>query len=307
MERALRNRLFFGSLMLLGLFGLLWLDDVIDRSSRHWMEAHFGVKYGVGGVGLMIALLLMLPAATVELAYLFTAEHVRPYRSLSSIGSGALALHAFLTQFPPFAPIAASTMAFIIVFVMLLAALRRAWDKETQDAIVRMAGTVLATLYLGGLAWFLMAIRVKHSDATHLKLGFHGSTLVVLMILIVVKSTDIGAYFGGRAFGRRKLILWLSPGKTWEGLFFGLVTSALVAAAFSRAIHQPFWKAALFGACIGAIGQAGDLLESLMKRDAEVKDSGKLIPGFGGVLDVVDSPLVAAPFAYLWFSFFFRS
>jgi len=271
------------------------------------MEAHFGVKYGVGGVGLMIALLLMLPAATVELAYLFTAEHVRPYRSLSSIGSGALALHAFLTQFPPFAPIAASTMAFIIVFVMLLAALRRAWDKETQDAIVRMAGTVLATLYLGGLAWFLMAIRVKHSDATHLKLGFHGSTLVVLMILIVVKSTDIGAYFGGRAFGRRKLILWLSPGKTWEGLFFGLVTSALVAAAFSRAIHQPFWKAALFGACIGAIGQAGDLLESLMKRDAEVKDSGKLIPGFGGVLDVVDSPLVAAPFAYLWFSFFFRS
>src|SRR5882724_6536345 len=98
MERTLRNRLFFGSLMLIGLFGLLWLDDVIDRSTRHWMEAHFGVKYGIGGAGLMIVLLLMLPAATVELAYLFTAEHVRPYRSLSSIGSGALALHAFLTQ-----------------------------------------------------------------------------------------------------------------------------------------------------------------------------------------------------------------
>ena len=74
-----------------------------------------------------------------------------------------------------------------------------------------MAGTVLATLYLGGLAWFLMAIRVKHSKY------FSGSTMVVLMILLVVKFTDIGAYFGGRAFGRHKLIVWLSPGKTWEG------------------------------------------------------------------------------------------
>ncbi|HEY8746456.1 MAG TPA: phosphatidate cytidylyltransferase [Tepidisphaeraceae bacterium] len=306
MERALRNRLTFGTMMLAGLFGLLWLDDVIDRSTRHWMQAHFGVKYGIGGVGLMLVMLVFLPIAVVELAYLFTAEHVRPYRFIASLGAGALALHAFLTQFPPFAPIAASTLAFIVVFTMLLAALRRAWDQQTQDAIVRMAGTVLATLYLGGLAWFIMAIRVKHSNVSDLHKGFHGSTLVVLVILVVVKSTDIGAYFGGRAFGRHKLIPWLSPGKTWEGLFFGLLTSALIAVAFSRAIHQAYWKAALFGACIGAVGQIGDLLESLMKRDAEVKDSGKLIPGFGGVLDVIDSPLFASPFAYLWLSFWFR-
>ena len=90
MERALQNRLTFGSIMLAGLFGLLWLDDVIDRSTRHWMLNHFHVKYGVGGVGLMIILLLVLPIAMVELAYLFTAEHVRPYRLISSIGSGAL-------------------------------------------------------------------------------------------------------------------------------------------------------------------------------------------------------------------------
>jgi phosphatidate cytidylyltransferase len=164
-----------------------------------------------------------------------------------------------------------------------------------------MAGTVLATLYLGGLAWFIMAIRVKHA------VGFNGSTKIILMLLLAVKSTDIGAYFGGRAIGRHKLIPWLSPGKTWEGLICGLITAALVAMAFAQAIHQPPWKAALFGACIGAIGQLGDLLESLMKRDADVKDSGKLIPGFGGVLDVIDSPLFAAPFAYLWFSIVFKS
>jgi phosphatidate cytidylyltransferase len=306
MERALQNRLRFGTLMLLGMFALLWFDAAAERSTRPWMRNHFGINHGIGGIGLMIILLLILPAATVELAALFTAERVRPYRSISSIGSGALALHAFLTQWVRFETVAASTLAFIIVFVMLLAALRRAWDKQTQEAIVRMAGTVLATMYLGGLAWFLMAIRVKHTSHTGPPQGFDGSTMLVLMLLLVVKSTDIGAYFGGRALGRRKLIPWLSPGKTWEGLLFGLLSAALVAMAFSYSIRQPLWKTALFGACIGFIGQLGDLLESLIKRDAEVKDSGALIPGFGGILDVIDSPLFASPFAYLWFSFLFR-
>lgn len=301
MERALRNRLLFGSLMLLGLFGLLWLDDAAEHWTRPWMLKRFNVHHGVGGLGIMAILLLLLPSAVTELSALFTAERIRPYISIASLGCGALALHAFFTQWPVFQPIAASCLAFIIVFVMLMAALRRALEKQTEEAIVRMAGTVLATLYLGGLAWFILAIRVKHS------VGFNGSTKIILMLLLAVKSTDIGAYFGGRALGRHKLIPWLSPGKTWEGLVCGLITAALVATIFTQAIHQPVWKVALFGACIGAIGQVGDLLESLMKRDADVKDSGRLIPGFGGVLDVIDSPLFAAPFAYLWFSLVFRS
>jgi phosphatidate cytidylyltransferase len=301
MERTLRNRLFFGSIMLLVLFALLWLDSKAERWTKPWMHARFHVDHGIGGIGLMVILFLLLTPAVTELGALFTAEHVKPYRSIASVGSGALVVHAFLTQWPPFQPIAASSLAFIIVFVMLLAALFQAWKKQSEDAIVRMAGTVLAMLYLGGLAWFIIAIRVKHA------VGFNGSTTVVLMILLAVKSTDIGAYFGGRALGRHKLIPWLSPGKTWEGLVFGLITAALVATAFTNSIHQPVWKAALFGACIGGVGQLGDLLESLMKRDAQVKDSGHLIPGFGGVLDVIDSPLFAAPFAYLWFSLLFRS
>ena len=303
MEQSLKNRLTFGPLMLGGLFLLLWLDHAAQRWTAPWMQSHFQVNEGVGGIGLAILLAIIMPLATQELAILFTAEQIRPYRIISALGSSLLILHAWLTQFPPFQRIAASTLAFIIVFIMLSAALRRAAKKQTQQAILKMAGTVLATMYLGGLGWFLMALRVKHSpssDGTH---GFHGTTWTILSILLMVKFTDIGAYFGGRAFGKHKLIFWLSPGKTWEGLFFGLLTAGAVGAACAPGLpNVPWWKGFMFGVIIGGIGQLGDLLESLMKRDAEVKDSGKLIPGFGGVLDVIDSPLVAAPFAYLLFS-----
>jgi phosphatidate cytidylyltransferase len=304
MQQSLRQRLTYGTLMLAGLLGMLYLDYWIEQKTRGW----FGPReFGLAGVGLLLTLIILLPPATAEVARLFVAERVRPYRFLAGLGSGLLVIHGFLTQFPWFQHIAASTLAFIIVIVMILAAIRQASGRRTEQAITHMAGTVLAMLYLGGLAWFLMALRVKHSsDQVH---GFQGSTQAVVMILLVVKSTDIGAYFGGRYFGRHKLIAWLSPHKTWEGLACGLAAAALVGLGCSlvwpQALSTLTWrKALLFGMVIGGVGQAGDLLESLMKRDAQVKDSGNIIPGFGGLLDVIDSPLLAAPAAYLLFSLF---
>src|SRR5438046_2064222 len=166
MEQSLKNRLTFGPLMLGSLLLLLWLDSAAQQWTQRW---HPG---GIGGLGL-----------------LFTAERIRPYRRFASTGAAVLVLHAFLTQFAWFQTIAASTLAFIIVFVMLLAALTRAWDRETQGAIQRMAGTVLATMYLGGLGWFLIALRVKHSTKSE---KFHGSTMTIVMILLCLKFTYIG-------------------------------------------------------------------------------------------------------------------
>ena len=77
-----------------------------------------------------------------------------PYRLLAAVGSGLVVVHAFCTQFAWFQPVAASSLAFIVVFVMIAAALLRAWDRQTSEAIVRMAGTVLATMYLGGWGGF---------------------------------------------------------------------------------------------------------------------------------------------------------
>lgn len=302
MEQSLKNRLTWGPVMLLGLFALLALDHYVQVWTR---DAGWNAGHGVGGVGLVAILALVIPLATIELTRLFAAEDVRPYRILAAGGSYLLMAHAFCTQFDRFKPIAASTLAFVIVWVMLAAAFRRATDRQSQEAIHRMAGTLLAMLYLGGLAWFLIALRVKQSYWSDGSVRFVGSTMVILMILLVVKFTDIGAYFGGRAFGKHKLIPWLSPGKTWEGLFFGLCTAGLVAAACAPRVSELTWpKAVVFGVVIGGIGQLGDLLESMIKRDADVKDSGTLIPGFGGVLDVIDSPLLAAPFAYVLFSLF---
>lgn len=299
MEKALRNRLTLGPIMLLGLFGVLWFDHMVERWTTRAVDGQ-----GVRGVGLTLLLLLVLPLGTRELATLFAAERVRPFRLIAVAGTALLTLHAFGTQFPEFQKIAGSSFAAIITGVMLTVALQRALVRESQDAIVHMAGTLLAVMYLGGLAWFLVALRVKHG-VTLFGHPFHGTTAHVVMILLCVKFTDIGAFFTGRSLGRHKLIPWLSPGKTWEGLAGGLVVAGLVGALCARYIIElDWWKGAIFGVLIGGVGQLGDLLESMFKRDAEVKDSGTLIPGFGGVLDVIDSPLLAAPFAYLLFSLF---
>lgn len=299
MEAALRNRLTLGPLMFLGLIAVLWLD----HASQVWTRSAT-LPMGVKGIGIASLLILLSPIAIRELATLFAAEHVRPFRVIAVFGSALLILHAFLTQFDVFKPVAASALASIVVGVMLLAALQRAFVKQSQDAIVHMAGTVLAVLYIGGLCWFLVALRVK-TGTTLFDHPFQGATAHIVMILLCVKATDVGAFFTGRAIGKHKLIFWLSPGKTWEGLAGGLVFAAIWGAGCAPYVVGLEWyKGAFFGALIGGVGQLGDLLESMMKRDAEVKDSGTLIPGFGGLLDLMDSPLLAAPFAYLLFSLF---
>ncbi|HQY88547.1 MAG TPA: phosphatidate cytidylyltransferase [Tepidisphaeraceae bacterium] len=300
MERTLRNRLTLGPIMLVILGLVLWLDHMIEV----WTLGAITPGRGIAGAGIALVLMLVVIPATREIARLFTAKNVQPFRTIAILGTACLLLHAFCTQFEAFRPIAASTLAFIIVFVMLLAAFERALAKDPHESITAMAGTVLSVMYLGGLSWFLLALRVKHGQ-TIFKEDFIGSTSHILMILLCVKFTDIGAFFTGRAIGKHKLIPWLSPGKTWEGLIGGLVTAAIVGAICSPFVVQLIWiKGAIFGLIIGGVGQLGDLLESMMKRDAEVKDSGASVPGFGGVLDVIDSPLLAAPFAYLLFSLF---
>ncbi|MCA9312162.1 MAG: phosphatidate cytidylyltransferase, partial [Phycisphaerales bacterium] len=170
--------------------------------------------------------------------------------------------------------------------------------QTTQGVVSSASSTLLVFVYIGLMGGFLLVLRREYS------------AWLVLGVLLITKSCDIGAYFTGTAIGRHKLIPWLSPGKTWGGLAGGVATSMLLgglaiwlisvqpAEVHGVRVDLEWWHGALAGAVLGLVGQGGDLMASLLKRDAGVKDASTVLPGFGGVLDVIDSPLLVAPVVY---------
>jgi phosphatidate cytidylyltransferase len=123
------------------------------------------------------------------------------------------------------------------------------------------------------------------------------------MFISVVKFSDIGAYTVGKIFGRHKFSPRISPGKTWEGIAGAIVIAVVASVIFARVFDiMNIGTAVLFGVVFAFLGQLGDLAESMIKRDVQIKDSAKTLPGFGGVLDLIDSPLATAPLAYAFFA-----
>ena len=152
------------------------------------------------------------------------------------------------------------------------------------------------------LAWLLLG-------SAYIVLGFlsllglrlaYANFLVLLWLLLTIWITDSGAYFVGKAYGQHKLAPTISPHKTWEGAVAGAVVGMLLGGLFfSLVFHVNFFLSLLVTLLVSSVGQIGDLVESKIKRLAGVKDSGKLFPGHGGVLDRFDSIMLAAPFAYI--------
>ncbi|MBI4342506.1 MAG: phosphatidate cytidylyltransferase [Candidatus Omnitrophica bacterium] len=179
----------------------------------------------------------------------------------------------------------------VIIFI------RQFTRENTFEALGGLATTLFGLAYVAALFSYLFYIRTI--DPTQ------GAWLVLYLIL-VTKMGDVGAYATGNLIGRHTLILRISPRKTVEGFVGAVLFSGLAGAAGSRLLGaQPiFGQSAtpvltlLLGVFLGLIGQLGDLAESLLKRDCQVKDAGSLMPGLGGVLDVIDSLLFTAPLFY---------
>lgn len=167
--------------------------------------------------------------------------------------------------------------------------------REPGRSVIRIAVSVFIAAYLGLLPSFLVQLRWSATESRS------AESLALALTIFVPKCCDIGAYFTGRLIGRHRMTPVLSPKKTWEGLVGGLVLAVLAAFGLNRLGAGLSDFAALgFGVTVGGAGVLGDLAESLIKRDCQKKDASHVVPGFGGVLDVVDSVLFAAPVAYCW-------
>ncbi len=164
-----------------------------------------------------------------------------------------------------------------------------------------------ATIFVIAYAGLLIAVTAQLRWIATAEMGY----LLLGSLVLTTKMGDIGAYTAGRLFGKRKMSPRLSPGKTWAG-FVGAIAGAMLGSGlwltFGCSLFDgittapPLWAALVYGALIGMAGLTGDLCESLIKRDVGQKDSAPLMPGFGGLLDLLDSVLFAGPVAcLLWY------
>jgi phosphatidate cytidylyltransferase len=238
-----------------------------------------------------LAVAILAIALGVGLAEFFALVAARGIRPMPVVG--ALLAAAFFADVAgpgrtelPLAPLAA--------LVMLVAMLRRGPD---QDAVGAGAATLLGALYLGVLGGTLGALRLRPPVE-------EGGQRIVLLLAILILA-DTFAFFVGHALGRRRLAPSISPAKTVEGALGGLAGGVLGALLVQRLLlaELPPLHAAGLGVAVSAMGIAGDLEESLLKRWAGVKDSGRFFPGHGGMLDRLDSLLFGAPVLYYYFQY----
>ena len=170
---------------------------------------------------------------------------------------------------------------------------------DSSQTIVGIGTVLFGIFYVSWCFSFLVKIRFLEAP------GIDGRWLAAFLIL-VTKMGDIGAYLIGSAIGRHLLIIRVSPSKTWEGTLGGLVCSVAAALAVWKLVPLPIpvGHVVALGVVLGVAALLGDLSESMVKRDCQVKDSGRVFPGIGGVLDLIDSLLFTAPLYYFYLRHF---
>ncbi|MGV3773407.1 MAG: phosphatidate cytidylyltransferase [Verrucomicrobiales bacterium] len=184
---------------------------------------------------------------------------------------------------------------FLILFVLGLC-IRQFVSKSNTAGMLAISTTLFGLMYVPWLVNFIQ------------KINFYPNVegrFYVLYFILVTKFSDLGAYVTGSLFGKHKMIPRISPGKTWEGFAGAIVISTLISLGFAKIAsgHLPALTtlhAVILGIILSSTAVVGDLIESIFKREAGVKDSGKLFPGIGGILDLMDSLLFNAPIMYLY-------
>ncbi len=306
----LRFRLISGSALALSIAGLLILDAYLaSLAPPDWNL--LGLDAGrclYNGLPTTLIVLVLTLLSTRELTLFARAQGCRPLRFEAYFFAAGLVIGPYLSFNLP-AESRLHDEAWGLLWVSLAVAyafLAQAARRGIEGVLINVSTTVFIVSYAGGFAGYLPKLRME--------VGGSAGAVVTLFSVFVVKMTDVGAFFLGMCFGRTPLIPWLSPKKTWEGLVGGVLVALLSALGVgailthcdllprARDLSSSLMPLALFGLLMAGFSIAGDLAESLLKRDARLKDSGDTFPGLGGVLDVFDSPLLAAPVAWFFWT-----
>ncbi len=279
-------------------------------SAAGMLLALFAAAFLLPPPGILLLIMALGFLGLSEYARLLQHANIEVFTKTMLAGGLLLSMAAYLdlrgnasgggSALPPFSR---EIIALVVCLIMIvLQSLRR----EPSPATLRsVTATLLGLLYLPFLLNFHMRLALmEFAPATDTLFKWR---IPALFPIVVVKVSDMGAYFSGRHFGGPKLCPRLSPGKTWSGFGGGLATAILVALCFAYFFNSPapalefLWRPlplVLCGALLAIVGVGGDLFESFLKRAAAVKDSSGILPGMGGALDVLDSLLFSAAVFY---------
>jgi phosphatidate cytidylyltransferase len=246
-------------------------------------------------------MILLAVTGLLEFYGLVRARGLSCFRGLGVIGGVLLVLGMFCWQIEIIGPGRAVgspndvEVPFLVAFVLGLM-LRQLFARDNPQGLAAVGMTLMGLLYVPWLLNFMQ------------KIYFHptaNGTLYIFFFILVTKFSDTGAYLVGSLLGKHKMIPRVSPGKTWEGFAGAILVPVLASLVFAQLAGERLagmnWvHAVVLGVLLSAGAVVGDLVESLFKREAGVKDSGNYFPGIGGILDLIDSLLFNGPIMYLY-------
>lgn len=256
-----------------------------------------------GGWPFVVVIIAFSLLGLNEFYDLITAKGATPHRLLGYAAAGLLPVIAYIGN----ASLATSALTVTLLTLMIL----QLGKQEIRQAIASVSETFFGVIYVGWLLSYAVSVRFISSELER-RFGYDFDPQIgfffMIFCLVAVVGSDVGAYFVGRRYGRRKLAPLISPNKSVEGAFGGVLTGGGLALA-TKLVFTWFipgdlakdlgWGAAMaFGFALASFGILGDLIESLLKRDAAIKDAGTILPGVGGVLDRIDSALLGIPVMY---------
>jgi phosphatidate cytidylyltransferase len=288
----LKHRLITGPLLGIAIIALMYFDNRIGETTFSLGTSSQCLLQP----GLLIALLAMVTAPLVALEFGAMANNASIRCSIPAliISMEAWIVAIYLMPSTMLAINAVAMFCTILIASIAFSIVLLAKGKDLRGVIAGSTYTVATAAYVAMGFGLLLLIRRDHS------------AWWIMGIIATVKMCDTGAFFVGCNIGKRKMIPWVSPAKSWEGLFGGLATASLTAVGLA-ALNNNFLPneptitlgyAAFLGVLFGSLGQMGDLVISVFKRDSGVKDASSVLPGLGGILDVLDSLLLVSAIAY---------